>query len=69
MPADDGPKQYLRLEKATEPCHVAFAVNHEQSCPLYEVDPSLSNLVKFLSIIEDVSEFRLRQARANHNHP
>lgn len=63
-PTDDVPQKYVMVEKTIEPCKVGFEVNDKRLCPLFQVDPTVENVAEFLAIIERVSEFRLRQARA-----
>ncbi len=65
-PVSDEPQQFIRLEQTTKPCKVGFELNHERSCPLYQMDPSAENIAEFLSMIKLVLEFRLGEARSNH---
>ena len=64
-PTVDRPQSYVRIEMTTEPCKVGFEVKDEHLCPLYQTDPTVGTVTEFLAIIERVSEFRLRQARAS----
>lgn len=57
------PRQLLRIEKNDAPCKVGYAVDKDNPCPLFDVEPSIGNLAEFLAIIERVSGFRLAQAR------
>lgn len=52
----------FRLEKMDAPCQVGFDVNEDQSCPLFEFEPSIENMEQLLSILQRVASFRKAQA-------
>jgi len=64
LPGKEEPERYVRIEKTNAPCKVGFELDGERSCPLYQVEPAVDNVVEFLSVIERVSEFRIMQARS-----
>jgi hypothetical protein len=55
-------RRILRIEAYDEPCKVGFEVNKEVSCPLFEMEPGLSNLAEFMGVTKRVSAFRRAQA-------
>ena len=63
-PPQPDERRFFRLERHDGPCKVGFSLNKDRGCPLYEVGPTATNVVAFLSVIERVSEFRLAEARA-----
>jgi hypothetical protein len=55
-------RSVLRIARYAEPCQVGFKVSKEVSCPLFEMEPEVSNLVEFLGVMKRVAAFRKSQA-------
>jgi hypothetical protein len=55
-------RAFARIELTTEPCNVGFAVDKEDGCPLFRLEPSAKNIDELLAIIKRVAAFRKAQA-------
>ncbi|NVK34260.1 MAG: restriction endonuclease [Rhodobacteraceae bacterium] len=56
------PRKHLRIESYKEPCQVGFAVDKEQGCPLFGIEPTVQNFSELLAIIKRVATYRKAQA-------
>lgn len=57
-------RRSVRLESYKEPCEVGYAVDEENSCPLFEFEPTTKNTKELLELIKRVAAFRKAQVAA-----
>ncbi len=58
----DADRRYLVLEGHDAPCMVGFTVDKDNSCPLFDIQPTSKNIHDLLDIIKKVAAFRKAQA-------
>ncbi len=54
----------FQIEKRDEPCVVGFGVDNENDCPLFAVEPTVSNIRELFAVVQRVAIFRKAQAAA-----
>ena len=59
-PPDKGDERWVRLENTRAACKVGFQIETGCSCPLFEIDPQISNLTSTLDTVERIIDFRVR---------
>jgi hypothetical protein len=64
---DPEPRQLLLIESHEAPCVVGFAVNKVNRCPLFRIEPTLSNIDELLAIIKRAASFRKAQRAEKRN--
>jgi hypothetical protein len=56
-------QRVLRLEGLDAPCKVGFAVDKDNSCPLFGLKTTVENFPELLDIVKMVAAFRNAQAK------
>ncbi|VVD30885.1 restriction endonuclease [Paraburkholderia dioscoreae] len=56
--------RFIRIEKGDEPCVVGFAVDKDNHCPLFAVEPTVKNITDLMDIVKRVAAFRKAKAAA-----
>lgn len=54
----DEPNKVLLIESHSEPCKVGFQLDADNGCPLFAMEPGLSNIVEFLHALKTVASVR-----------